>query len=90
MSSSIYRGKMSTSAEIKGPFTEAEDKLEGKAFNILADAITDGADILGETYCRVMVVRTDLKPHSIMVCTAAGVVIEITEDGGFEILEAAA
>ena len=89
MSSSIYRGKLHTSAEIKGPFTEAEDTLKGKAFKILADAVFEGADIIGETYCRIKVVKTDLKPHSVMF-SVSGVCVEITEDGKFEILEGAA
>jgi hypothetical protein len=90
MSNSFYRGKLHTNSDVKGPFTEAEDKLEGKVFKLLADAITGGADIIGETYLRAQVVRTELKPHSIIFSTGAGVSVEITEDGGFEIFEGAA
>lgn len=90
MSSSLYRGKLSTSPEIKGPFTEAEDKLEGKAFKALANALIRDADIIGETYCRAQVFNTLVKPHSIVFSTTSGISIEITEDGGVEIFEGAA
>ena len=90
MSSSVYRGKLITSKKIREPFTEAEDKLEGPAFGLLADAVEGDADIIGETYCRVEVVRTNLKPHSVIVYTGSGVCIEITENGRFEIFEGGA
>jgi hypothetical protein len=90
MSSSLYRGKLSTSPEIRGPFTEAADRLEGKAFKLLTNAVVKDADIIGETYCRVQVVRTKFKPHSVIISTISGISIEITEDGRFEIFEGGA
>lgn len=80
MSTSYYRGKLYTNSKIKGPFTEAEDTLKGKAFKILSDAVVEGAEVNCE------VIRTGLKPHSVMF-SVSGVIVEITEDGKFELLE---
>ena len=41
MSSSIYRGKLHTNAEIKGPFTEAHDEFRPKPINVLVESAHD-------------------------------------------------
>lgn len=82
MSHSFYRGKLVTSKEIKGPFTEASDTLK-KSFDILLAAIGEN------TSAHCLTVVHEGHPRNIFI-TIGGLVIAMREDGLFEIVEGAA
>lgn len=86
MSSSIFRGEIVTSPEIKGIFTEAEDELNGKAFSTLVRAVKENKNVEAS-------VIGGLVPNGDARCVfihISGLVIVIDETGAFEIAEGAA
>ena len=85
MSTSFYRGKLVTSKELKGPFTEAFDEMKGRPFDILRQVAMENKAAELHVHDR----STSDRPASVFICFG-GVTIEITEDGGFEFLEGAA
>jgi hypothetical protein len=85
MSSSIYRGKLITSSEIKGPFTEAADNIKGVPFNTLVKAaMATGQWALDYTVHEGNFADRVLHIH------IGGILLTIGEDGSFEISEGAA
>lgn len=66
MSSSLYRGKLYTNDDVKGPFTEAKDSLDDGPFRILAQVANGGGDAavyvneMGDGTTTVMFVLDDI------------------------------
>lgn len=83
MSNSLYRGKVSTSSEIKGPFTEAADTIKGVPFDALVKAAM-------ETNETDYVVHKGSFADRVLHIHIGGILLTIGEDGSFEITEGAA
>ena len=87
MSMSYYRGKLVTSPELKGPFTEAYDELKGMPFDVLIQE----AKTNSEAKVHVLEKTNPNDVPSIFINIGnLGLTIQIKEDGSFEILEGAA
>ena len=89
MSTSFYRGKVITDAQLKGPFTEADDDLS-YAFNILKEQAKLGPtatiSIHENTVSSIHGVDGE-RTTSVLFITQTGVIVELKADGGFEIWE---
>ena len=89
MSSSLYRGKLYTNSEIKGPFTEAADSFVPEVFASLLAAVCSSAL---DYDCK----NASLSIHdkgdktTIMITLVSGVWITISEDGIIEVGEGGA
>jgi len=89
MSTSFYRGKVITDAQLKGPFTEADDDLS-YAFNILKkQAKLDPTARIHINESAVSSVHgvDGERTESVLLITGTGVIVELKADGGFEIWE---
>ena len=85
MSTSFYRGKLVTSSELKGAFTEAYDEIKGRPFDILKNSVSEVAKGNAKLACRYSPGSVSLQPS--VTVWLGPVMLQLKEDGSFEIWE---
>lgn len=89
MSTSFYRGKLSSDSFTRGVFTEAKDELS-YGFNILKEQAKLGPTAtirINENAVSSIHGPDGERTESVVFITETGVIVELKADGGFEIWE---
>jgi len=91
MSGSIYRGRLYTNDEIKGPFTEAADYFTPATFNtLLASAYSALLDSNLENYPNISVSIHNVGKKTVLMFTLVGCWLSVDSEGIVEVGEGAA